>query len=775
MRIDVFFLFVAFACLSGGWSARGNAGEESRIENGLVSVAFDAQSNCFVLADGKGVFARVVGLGDGTPSAVVEEYRLVSPAVQAAANGVPAAKAIRARLADGSDIRAVVCPEVPFVLVRRSVEAGEKQDRLVESVRPFSFVIPNGENSEELKALGTAGLTSVDGHPGSYAFLAVASPNTRNGVVAGWISADRGTGVLFSKTDDGAIRIDSQVDYGRMVLRKAAGEPGEILAVGRFEDARLGLEAYAELIARYYDIHLPPIPCGYCTWYSSPHGGACDETHLAELANEAAEKLVSYGFDFIQIDDKWQLGEERNGPAKCFFAHHPKGPYPGGMRKPAEMIRSLGMTPGIWFMPFAADREDPFFKERWDWLVKDADGNPCWAHWGGTTLDTTRPEVREYLRDVVGRIAKDWGYGYFKMDGLWMGTGALHRYVNNAYVADDQFGRARFFDEEKTPIEVYRDGLKLVRETAGADVFLLGCNVSQNMRTMAGSYGLLDAMRIGPDNGSEWGPLKEGPWHGSNRYFLHGRVWYNDPDPVYLRRSMPVEHARLICSWVTLSGQLNAFSEWLPELPPDRLDILRRTMPNHGLKPRPVDLFENRLPQAWLLTDTRREPRRDVVGLFNWEETTPVTIDYALEKIGLPRGPYVGFDFWADEFISPFEGRLKRALPGGVCEVLSLRRMEGFPVVVGTSRHITQGIVDLVEETWDADSRTLRGVSRVVGGDRYELRIVVPSEEWRVASARQSSGKSRKSAQWAQEGAALRVLLDSTANAEVSWEVVFEE
>ena len=764
------FLAILFAVLPMSAQA-----DDLRIENGLLSVAFDPDTKVFTLGDDKGVFAQSTMLHGEIIQASVEKCDLKSLGGQGGVKGIGPGRAIRVEFADGSGLRVMLFPEVPFALVRRSIQAGKDQTRVIDSIRPVSFIVESKENAKDSKVLGTAGLTDPDGHPGSYAFLAVASPKTREGVVAGWISSDRGSGILFTKTVDGKVQVDAQVDYGRMVLGQGRGEAGEILAVGRFDDARLGLEAYADLIAQYHDIHLPPIPCGYCTWYSNPYGGACDEKHLEELAKDAGEKLVPYGFDFIQIDDKWQLGERRNGPAKCFFTHHPKGPYPGGMKKPAEMIHSLGMTPGIWFMPFAADREDPFFKERWDWLVKDADGKPCWAHWGGTTLDTTRPEVRDYLRDVVRRIAKDWGYTYFKMDGLWMGTGALHRYVNNAYVTDDQFGRARFADEEKTPIEVYRDGLKLVREAAGDDVFLLGCNVSQNMRTMAGSYGLLDAMRIGPDNGSGFKPLKEGPWHGSNRYFLHGRVWYNDPDPLYVRPSMPIEHALLIASWVTLTGQLNTFSEWLPGLPEDRLEILRRTMPNHGLKPRPVDLFENPLPQVWLLTDTRKSPRRDVVGLFNWEEKTPVTVDRSLEEIGLPEGRYVGFDFWTNEFVAPLEGRLKRELPGGTCAVIALRQMQDRPVVVSTSRHLTQGVVDIVEEKWDAGKRTLSGVSRVVGGDPYELRIVVPSEKWRVKCAKQGRGEAAKSATWTQDGTGIRVILEAEKNEEVCWEVEFEE
>ncbi|MBR5758724.1 MAG: hypothetical protein IKX88_09030, partial [Thermoguttaceae bacterium] len=41
------------------------------------------------------------------------------------------------------------------------------------------------------KAFGTGGLTPVDAHSGSYAFLAVVEPTTRDGVVAGWITSEQ--------------------------------------------------------------------------------------------------------------------------------------------------------------------------------------------------------------------------------------------------------------------------------------------------------------------------------------------------------------------------------------------------------------------------------------------------------------------------------------------------------------------------------------------------------------------------------------------------------
>ena len=143
-------------------------------------------------------------------------------------------------------------------------------------------------------------------------------------------------------------------------------------------------------------------------------------------------------------------------------------------------------------------------------------------------------------------------------------------------------------------------------------------------------------MRIGPDNKADWSQMTRGPFSGSNLYFLHGRVWYNDPDPVYVRPSVPMNQAQALLSWVTLSGQLHANSYYYADLPPERFDLLKRAIPSHDLLPRPVDLFDQRTPRIWLLEDTRRDSPFYVVGLFNWDGKESVAIDEPFEKIGLP-------------------------------------------------------------------------------------------------------------------------------------------
>src|SRR5262249_3043725 len=157
-------------------------------------------------------------------------------------------------------------------------------------------------------------------------------------------------------------------------------------------------------------------------------------------------------------------------------------------------IRRLGLTPGIWLIPFGWDPQRLLFQDHQDWFVHHADGSLYAVHWAGTCLDMTHPGARELLRETVSRMTREWGYRYLKIDGLWPGMGTDILLPEPAY-RDDRLGDAVFHDPAKTNLEAYREGLELVREAAGADVYILGCNIAQNMRTLGASMGRVDGMR----------------------------------------------------------------------------------------------------------------------------------------------------------------------------------------------------------------------------------------------------------------------------------------
>jgi hypothetical protein len=88
--------------------------------------------------------------------------------------------------------------------------------------------------------------------------------------------------------------------------------------------------------------------------------------------------------------------------------------------------------------------------------------------------------------------------------------------------------------------------------------------------------------------------------------------------------------------------------------------------------------------------------------------------------------------------VASVRGGFKCETPPSSCRIIAVRGAEGHPLLVSTSRHVTQGIVDVSGEEWTASRKTLSGVSQVVGGDSYELRVAglhSGDREWKLASA----------------------------------------
>jgi hypothetical protein len=198
-----------------------------------------------------------------------------------------------------------------------------------------------------------------------------------------------------------------------------------------------------------------------------------------------------------------------------------------------------------------------------------------------------------------------------------------------------------------------------------------------------------------------------------------------------------------------------------------------------------VDLFEEQVARVWLLSDTRTATRRDVVALFNWDAKNAATIEATLAHIGLdPKQEYVAFDFWANKFLGTVKEKIALNVPADSCAILAVRPVADHPQLLSTSAHVTQGMVDVTEENWIAETKTLRGTSRVVAADPYELRIAVPEQgNWKfkkedmlgMGSALDTRVKSVKS-----EPGLLRVTLEapgtagSTRRETAHWFVKFE-
>lgn len=618
----------------------------------------------------------------------------------------------------------------PFAHIETRVGCGGEDARDISKLIIAKMELDLGMDPKKLVTLGTGGLQTSSNPKGSYAYSVLADPETRNGVVCGWLTQRRGVGLILPSFKNGKHRLETQLDFGLMRIQPGQTRETDILMIGFFDDARLGLEHYADDIARVYDIQLPPKPNVYCTWYhrNLTGSGASTEKMIAENAAFAKKHLQPFGLNVFQIDDNWQAQEpaekKNKGPIKTFVntTEH----FPGGMEKTAKNLRKEGFLPGIWYMPFAGDLFNPFFDPA-IFAKNKTTGEPFEDdRWSGTTIDASCPAGEAFLRERFKRI-HDWGYRYIKVDGLHIGSPSHNIYVNRSYDGKT-FGDAEIYNKGMTFIEAYRHGLEILREE-NPDTFILGCSATQNMVSFAPVFGRVDAMRVGPDNDKarkgDWNHLTRGADFAGNLWFLNNRVWYNDPDPFYVRKTNPLNKARWMASWLAVSGVMNTTSMQYSELAPERLDIIKRTLPSHNLNARPVDIFEHKHPQIWKVANDRI----CVLGLFNWDETQETAIDYPLERMGLDSTKsYDAFDFWGNQYLGTVKGRLAATLPGAGCQVLALRETADHPQLLSTSRHITQGLIDVVSEHWKKTllGKQLQGTSNVVAGDPYELRITCP-------------------------------------------------
>ena len=357
------------------------------IENQTLSVAYDDAAKTFSAtekATGK------VFLKDGRLDGVGGEVQTVAGAIEPFGHG----RSIVVSRTDGGRMVLTLCDALPFLLIQGRLHNSDAEQRDVRTLVPAAFALDLGKPVGELRTLGTAGLTAPDKNPGSYLFLTLAEPATRRGVVAGWLTNDRAAGVLFSNAKDGQVEFRPQLEYGHLRIPAKTSADLETLAIGCFDDARLGLEQFADAVAKQYKIKLRPQIGGYCTWYSDQHGGAGDEKSVVELAQFVAKQLKPFGFSFMQIDDQWQDGKEYNGPCRGFDRVKPSGPYPHGMKPVADRFKELGLTAGIWFMPFARNHQAPEYKDRQHWFVKREDGKPFETPWRARRPRTRRTAPR---------------------------------------------------------------------------------------------------------------------------------------------------------------------------------------------------------------------------------------------------------------------------------------------------------------------------------------------------------------------------------------------
>lgn len=130
----------------------------------------------------------------------------------------------------------------------------------------------------------------------------------------------------------------------------------------------------------------------------------------------------------------------------------------------------------------------------------------------------------------------------------------------------------------------------------------------------------------------------------------------------------------------------------------------------------------DRPPKYWVAAGA---PEWRTVAFVNWEDE-PRRMALSLDDLGMAAAHCACYEVWEDAPLSPITDVLVARVAPHATRVFALRPRADHPQVIGTTRHVVQGVVDLVMETWDPATRTLHGRSANLDGRPYAVTVAVP-------------------------------------------------
>ena len=635
-----------------------------------------------------------------------------------------------------------------------------------------------------------------------------------------------------------------------------------------FDPEGNGLEALAALFVPWSRLDQERLadavaPAGWCT--RSELSGAVSEADVIANLEFCAAHFDRRFFRHIELDDGYQAAAG---------TWEPNDRFPHGHRWLTDQIHAKGFKAGLWVAPFAVSEGSGLPAAHPDWLLREATGGGpivCDTRdaWGGAVyaLDGANPKVQQWLFDLARRVVQTWGYDHLRVDQLrWATLGTMH------------YGGL-------THAEAYRAGLSAIRDGLGTEAFLVASGAP-----LQHAVGLVNGMRIGPEVSASWTGIQPAARAAGLRSFYHRAAWLNDPDCLVVRPPLGRPAAEAWASLVTIAGGITMFSDHLPKLPQDRVELLQRTLPVAPVAGRPVaagaverqaapaltvagDTYPIRgrwrfrtgddpaygsrefdeeawesvaVPGRWddaghagyagvawyrtrfqlpalaktagpgdrrggggggarlelgriadsdetyvngakigqtseaqafrryvvpseLLNwggenvlavrvtgggagtggggiwSVRRElphrlwvaegaPRWWTAVLVNWEDESR-DVSVPLAALGITGARFDGYDVWRDAPVAVVTDALAVTLDAQSARVIAIRPAAARPQIIGTTRHVVQGAVDVADETWDQTTRTLQAKATNLDGRAYAVTISVP-KGWRPGACK---------------------------------------
>lgn len=269
------------------------------------------------------------------------------------------------------------------------------------------------------------------------------------------------------------------------------------------------------------------------------------------------------------------------------------------MHQLGDEIKKLGMRPGLWMRPLCARHDEKASLLAPKIPGRDDPKSPV--------LDPTIPENIERIKRYFG-FYKQWGYEMVKHDFTTYDiTGRWGFDMKDSITAPGW----SFYDKTKTTAEIINHLYRAIREAAGEDMYIIGCNTMSHL-----SAGVFELCRIGDDtSGREWGRVKK---MGVNtmgfRLPQHNNFYAVDGDCVGLTTDIPWHKNK---QWLQLLAESGAplFISAQPEaLGAEQKSYIKECFAKAAkVQPlgEPLDWLTNPFPVKWKLNGREVD--------FDWE------------------------------------------------------------------------------------------------------------------------------------------------------------
>jgi alpha-galactosidase len=139
------------------------------------------------------------------------------------------------------------------------------------------------------------------------------------------------------------------------------------------------------------------------------------EFNVDEAGQESlADKAAKLGVELFVVDDGW-FGKRNNDRAGLGDWYVNPQKFPQGLKPLIDHVNGLGMDFGLWVEPEMANPDSDLYRQHPDWVMNFPD-RPRSELRNQLVLNLARNDVKEYIFNVLDKLASDYKIRYFKWD-----------------------------------------------------------------------------------------------------------------------------------------------------------------------------------------------------------------------------------------------------------------------------------------------------------------------------------------------------------------------